>query len=77
MARADKVHDIIDKEGEGLLVIALPNSSQAIVRAISRKTGESMANVFSGALMFLAGKVLNKEEQDDLKKELIKLIDDD
>lgn len=68
MAKSLNISNFLDKEG--LLVVALPNRTQPLLAAISRKTGADMANVFSAALQILASKVLTKEELQEVKREM-------
>jgi len=55
---------------EGLFMLALPNTTLIVVKALTRKTGKSMAQIIGVALQSLAERILEKEDLVQLAKDI-------
>jgi hypothetical protein len=58
------------RHNEGLFMLGLPNTTLIVVKALTRKTGKSMAQIIGIALQSLAEKVLKKEDLVQLAKDI-------
>ena len=58
------------QHNEGLFMLALPNTTLIVVKALTRKTGKSMAQIMGVALQSLAERILEKEDLMQLAKDI-------